>query len=221
MRQTVIEDGVRDDRAAGRAAPGTSDRRRPDDAVDRALMRGLAAGDLDALATLYDRYRVMAFSVALRVTADPTAAEDVLQEAFIGVWSHPGSYAEGRGTVKTWLLAIVRHRAIDELRRRRATVELPQPDDAPPAALQSVDVWPEISGRLDADAMRSALRRIPSAQRDAVELAYFADMTHDQIAVHTGVPLGTAKSRVRLGLLTLRKLLLETAYDPMRDKRTR
>ena len=85
----------------------------------------LADGELDALEDLYDRYKTMAYSIAYRITNDATLAEDVVQDAFLGAWRNAARYVEGRGSVKTWLLSIVHHRAIDAVRRRRPTTELP------------------------------------------------------------------------------------------------
>jgi RNA polymerase sigma-70 factor (ECF subfamily) len=180
-----------------------------DDAADRAALARVAAGELEALEILYDRYRAMAYAIALRITGDRTAAEDVLQEAFLGAWRHAERYVDGRGSVKTWLLSIVHHRAIDAVRRRRPTSELPEPEapGAPPAALVLPDVFAEVAGRLDADAVRRALATLPDLQREAIELAYFGGLSQSEVATRTGAPLGTVKSRMRLGLLSMRRLL--------------
>ena len=90
----------------------------------------LADGELDALEDLYDRYKTMAYSIAYRITNDTTMAEDVVQDAFLGAWRNAARYVEGRGSVKTWLLSIVHHRAIDAIRRRRPTTELPDLETA-------------------------------------------------------------------------------------------
>jgi RNA polymerase sigma-70 factor (ECF subfamily) len=190
---------------------GADDRRlptSPSDAADREILRRLAAGQLDALEALYDQYRTMAYSIALRMTADNALAEDVVQDAFIGAWRNAARYVESRGSVRTWLLSIVHHRAVDAVRRRRPTAELPERDAPPPAVLTVPDVWPEVAGRLDGETVRSALRTLPDAQREALELAYFAGLTQHEIAVRTGAPLGTVKSRVRLGLIGLRRSIL-------------
>lgn len=179
------------------------------DDLDRAVLARVASGELHALDELYDRYRTMAYSIALRVTGDATLAEDVLQDAFLGAWRHAGRYAEGRGSVKTWLMAIVHHRAIDAIRRRRPTTALPEREDAPPPALTLPDVWGEVSAALDADTVRGALGQLPEAQREAIELAYFGGLTQQEIAARTGAPLGTVKGRMRLGLLSMRRVLLE------------
>jgi RNA polymerase sigma-70 factor (ECF subfamily) len=190
---------------------GAGDRRQPgspSDAADREVLDRVAAGQLDALEELYDQYRTMAYSIALRMTADSALAEDVVQEAFLGAWRNAPRYIETRGSVRTWLLSIVHHRAVDAVRRRRPTVELPEPEATPPTALTAPDIWPEVAGRLEAESVRSALRLLPDAQREALELAYFVGLTQQEIAARTGTPLGTVKSRVRLGLLGMRRSIL-------------
>jgi RNA polymerase sigma-70 factor (ECF subfamily) len=177
------------------------------DDADRAALERIARGELGALDDLYERYKTMAYSIAYRITNDATLAEDVVQEAFLGAWRNAARYIEGRGSVKTWLLSIVHHRAIDAVRRRRATVDLPETDDAPPLALRLPDVWSEVSANLDADEVRAALASLTDVQREAIELAYFGGLTQVEIAERTGTPLGTVKSRMRLGLLAMRRVL--------------
>ena len=178
------------------------------DDADRAVLMRLADGELDALEHLYDRYKTMAYSIAYRITNDPTLAEDVVQEAFLGAWRNAARYIEGRGSVKTWLLSIVHHRAIDAVRRRRPTTELPDPTEAAvPAALTMPDVWAEVSASLDGDTVRDALAGLSDVQRQAIEMAYFGGLTQLEIAERTGTPLGTVKSRMRLGLLAMRRAL--------------
>ena len=193
------------------AAPGRTTT--PADDLDREVLGRVATGQLEALEELYDRYRTMAFSIALRITTDASLAEDVVQDAFLGAWRNAGRYAETRASVRTWLLAIVHHRAIDAVRRRRPTSELPEFDEAPPRQLTVPDVWGEVSGRLDGIAVRQALATLSDVQREALELAYFGGLTQQEIAARTGTPLGTVKSRMRLGLLALRRVLSGQA-DP-------
>jgi RNA polymerase sigma factor (sigma-70 family) len=187
----------------GRRGPAS-----PVDDPDRAVLARVADGERDALAELYDRYRTMAYSIAFRITNDGALAEDVVQDSFVGAWRYAPRYVEGRGSVKTWLLAIVHHRAIDAVRRRRATSELPDRDAVPPPSLTLPDVWPEVGGRLLRLEILSALRTLSDVQREAIELAYFGGLTQQEIAKKTGTPLGTVKSRVRLGLLAMRRALL-------------
>jgi len=180
----------------------------PADVADRAVLARVADGELDALQDLYDRYRTMAYSIALRITADAALAEDVVQDAFLGAWRNAGRYVEGRGTVKTWLLSIVHHRAVDAVRRRRPTSELPDVETPPPAALTVPDIWGEVAGNLDRAEIASALATLSEVQREAIELAYFSGLTQVEIADKTGAPLGTVKSRIRLGLLAMRAALV-------------
>jgi RNA polymerase sigma-70 factor (ECF subfamily) len=177
------------------------------DDADRVVLVRLAEGELDALEELYDRYKTMAYSIAYRITNDATLAEDVVQEAFLGAWRNATRYVEGRGSVKTWLLSIVHHRAIDAVRRRRPTTDLPEADMPPPAALTLPDVWVEVAAELDAESVQGALATLSDVQREAIELAYFGGLTQVEIAEQTGAPLGTVKSRMRLGLLAMRRVL--------------
>src|SRR4051812_11065922 len=179
----------------------------PTDDADRAVLALVTAGQLDAFQELYDRYRVMAYSIALRITSDASLAEDVVQDAFLGVWRNASRYVEGRGSVKTWVLAIVHHRAVDAVRRRRPTTELPEREDVPPPQLTVPDIWPDVAAELDRAEIAAALATLSPAQREAIELAYWGGLTQQEIAERTGAPLGTVKSRVRLGLLALRGAL--------------
>ena len=134
----------------------------PADDADRAVLALVADGQLDSLQDLYDRYKTMAYSIAFRITSDASLAEDVVQDAFLGVWRNAGRYVEGRGSVKTWVLAIVHHRAVDAVRRRRPTTELPEREDVPPPALQLPDIWQDVAAGLDRDEIAAA---IPSGPR--------------------------------------------------------
>ncbi len=158
----------------------------------------------------------MTYALALRITGDSALAEDVVQEAFVGAWRNAARYEQGRGSVKTWLLSIVHHRAIDATRRRRPTTVLPEAEGPTPAPLIVSDVWPEVAGRLDREAVLAALSTLSDVQREALELGYFGGLTQQEIATRTDTPLGTVKSRMRLGLLALRRAL-ETD-GPMSDR---
>ena len=177
------------------------------DVADRAVLVRLADGELDALEDLYDRYKTMAYSIAYRITNDSSLAEDVVQDAFLGVWRNAARYIEGRGSVKTWLLSIVHHRAIDAVRRRRPTIELPDVELAVPNALTQPDVWAVVSAGLDAELVQHALGALSDVQREAIELAYYGGLTQQEIADRTATPLGTVKSRMRLGLMAMRRAL--------------
>src|SRR3954471_14929844 len=177
------------------------------DDADRAALERIARDELGALDDLYERYKTMAYSIAYRITNDATLAEDVVQEAFLGAWRNASRYVEGRGSVKTWLLSIVHHRAIDAVRRRRPTTELPDVEQPAPDALTLPDVWTEVAAGLDAATVQRALAVLSDVQREAIELAYFGGLTQQEIADRTATPLGTVKSRMRLGLLAMRRYL--------------
>lgn len=183
------------------------------DRTDRETMDRLANGDLGALDRLYERYGAMSYSIAYRITGDRAAAEDVVQEAFLGAWRNAARYVDGRGTVRTWLLSIVHHRGIDAVRRRRPTSELPETEAGLPQSLTMPDTWAVVAEGLDRAAIEIALARISDVQREAIELAYFAGLTQTEIAERTGVPLGTVKGRMRLGLEGLRAAMLATGVD--------
>jgi RNA polymerase sigma-70 factor (ECF subfamily) len=178
------------------------------DRTDRDTMDRLAGGDLGALERLYDQYGAMSFSIAYRITGDRASAEDVVQEAFLGAWRNAARYADARGSVKTWLLSIVHHRAIDAVRRRRPTTELPETETNMPSTLVLPDTWTEIAASLDRETVQAALATLSDVQREAIELAYFGGLTQAEIAERTGAPLGTVKGRMRLGLDALRAAML-------------
>lgn len=170
--------------------------------TDLALVTAIRCGDQSAMAALYDRYASIVYSVALRVLQDAGAAEDVLQDIFMQLWRNPGAFDANRGNMGAWLAVIARHRAIDALRRRR-----PEND------IEDVVVSVETDFAGDADRsramekVRGALETMPPPQRSALEMAYFEGLTHSEIAEKTGEPLGTIKTRIRAGLLSLRKVL--------------
>ena len=171
---------------------------------DEDLIEAVARGQLDAIGQLYDRYQGLMYGLANRITNDATLAQDVVQDAFLGLWRNAARFESGRASGRTWILSITHHRAIDAIRRRRPAGELPDPEMPPPAALVTPDIWGEVAGRLDAEQVHSAMGVLSAVQREAIELAYFSGLTQLEIAERTGAPLGTVKSRVRLGLLALR-----------------
>ena len=149
---------------------------------------------------LYDRYSPIVYSIALRVLGDTGAAEDVLQEVFLQLWRNPGVFDSSRGNMAAWLAVIARNRAIDSLRKRRPEADI---------ADVVVSVEPDLAGDTERaramEKIRSVLGDMPAAQRSALEMAYFEGLTHTEIAARTGEPLGTVKTRIRAGLLSLRK----------------
>lgn len=173
---------------------------------DAALLGLVASGDRDAHDELTRRYRPSALASASRFVG-PEIVEDVVQEALLGAWRTAGNFDPSRGSARSWILTIVRHKAIDAARRRRPTSELPDASTEWPTTLSEPEPWIEILRRHDADTITLALEQLPPVQRQAVELAFFEELTHREIAERTGAPLGTVKSRVRLGLLRLRRAL--------------
>ena len=151
---------------------------------------------------LYDRYSPIVYSIALRVLGDTGAAEDVLQEVFLQLWRNPGVFDSSRGNMAAWLAVIARNRAIDSLRKRRPETDI---------ADVVVSVEPDLAGDTERaramEKIRGVLGDMPAAQRSALEMAYFEGLTHTEIAARTGEPLGTVKTRIRAGLLALRKAL--------------
>jgi RNA polymerase sigma-70 factor, ECF subfamily len=180
---------------------------------DEELLADIAAGQQAAVGQLYDRYQGLVYGMATRMTGDRALAEDVLQEVFVAVWRNAGKFSPERASARTWILSIAHHRAIDFIRRRRPVVELPGEEVPSAASLTTADPWPEIARGLDADVVRDALATVPAAQREVIELAYFAGLTQVEIAERTGAPLGTVKSRARLALDHLRRALADHTLD--------
>lgn len=172
----------------------------PDHRDDAALIARMRAGDQNAMADLYDRYSGVVYGVALRVLANATAAEDVVQEVFLQLWRNPQAFDANRGWLAPWLAVIARNRAIDHLRRRPAEEDI---DELPIST--GVDLEGEAAQKLAVDKVRGALAQLPQEQRTTLEMAFFEGMTHTEIAGKTGEPLGTVKTRIRTGLLALRK----------------
>jgi RNA polymerase sigma-70 factor (ECF subfamily) len=178
---------------------------------DEELMVLVQRSDARALEVLYDRHGGPAYSLAYRIMGEPQAAEDVTQEAFISIWRTSASYDAARGSVRSWLLQIVRNRAIDALRRSSARpVRLDLDDDAVIEAQVAPDrTDAEVSRRERARHVRTALRDLPQDQAQVLGMAYFGGFTHSEIADMLGMPLGTVKGRMRLGLQKVRANLGE------------
>ncbi len=186
----------------------TSPVRRPDDASgDADVMRRIGAGDRDAVDDLYARFRRPAFALARRILSDDALAEDVLQEVFLSVWRDPSAFDRARGSVASWLLAVVHHKAVDAVRReesqrrRQSRAEDEAVLDAPIAAR---DVEDDAWSRVVADQVRTALGVLPEPQREALTLAYYGGYTQREVAALTGTPLGTVKTRMLAGMRRLR-----------------
>lgn len=171
---------------------------------DRALVASMQARDADALGELYDRYAARLLGLADRILGETGEAEEVVQEVFLYAWRAASTFDSARGTVLAWLLVATRSRSIDRLRARRPAVSdrLADPlTDLPAAA----DVEATSAAREWETNCRAAIAELPADQRRALELSYFEGLTHREIAERTATPLGTVKTRIRLGLMKLRE----------------
>jgi RNA polymerase sigma-70 factor, ECF subfamily len=167
---------------------------------DAEVIARIYSGDEGAMALLYDRYSHVVYAIALRVLSDNSAAEDILQDVFMQLWRNPQAFNASRGSLAAWLAVIARNRAIDQLRKKRPEVE-------PAETVISMD--PSLESTVERNQaikkVRSVLADMPAEQRAALEMAFFEGLTHVQIAGKTGQPLGTVKTRIRSGLLAVRK----------------
>jgi RNA polymerase sigma-70 factor, ECF subfamily len=187
------------------------DRKRAERLADEDLMPLLADKDPEAFAVFYDRHGGAAFSLAYRIVGDRAAAEEVTQEAFISVWRSGARFDAARGSVRSWLLSVVRNRAIDFLRSRAAKApKLTFDDDSVleqrPAQERTEE---EALRRETAGELRGAIGKLPGEQSKVIELAYFGGFSHSEIAQMLNLPMGTVKGRMRLGLEKIRGELAE------------
>ena len=179
---------------------------------DEALVALVARGDEDALAELYDRVGRVAFGLAFRVLRDERYAEDAVQEAFLAVWRTAASYRAERAKASTWILTLVHRRAVDLVRReerRRAEPLSDEPTFGGEAEATEEAAWL----RFERERVQSALKQLPDAQREAIELAYYGGFSQSELAEKLGVPLGTIKSRMFAGLARLRELLDDSTQE--------
>ena len=167
---------------------------------DAALLAQVQRGDETAMASLFDRYSKIVYSVALRVLRDPASAEDVLQEVFMQIWRNPNSFIATRGSLGGWLAVVARNRSIDALRRKRPS------DPVEDMSLASkYNLADEAERNSLMEKARGVIRQLPMEQRKTLEMAFFDGLTHSEIAEMTGDPLGTVKTRIRSALTSLRK----------------
>ncbi len=180
-----------------------------DPRTDEELALRLARGEPDALAPLYGRYAPLVFHIAAQ-TLDAAAAEDIVQEVFLALWRKSGTYDPRRGPFRPWLLQVAHFRVLNELRRRSRRPKIDQDvdgrflDDLPDASGGPVEAAWQSYRR---EAVQAAVEKLPRAQRQALSLAFFEDLTHDQVAETLRLPLGTVKTRIRSGMRRLRLLL--------------
>ncbi|MGI8429039.1 MAG: RNA polymerase sigma factor [Solirubrobacteraceae bacterium] len=176
--------------------------------ADEDLMQLVRRGEASAFEVVYERHSSAAFSLAYRMCGTRSAAEDVVQEAFLSLWRSGARYDRARGSVRSWVLGVVHNRAIDAFRREVVKERRDIRDDGIAERLpapQQTDT--EVERRDDAQQVRGALGELPAEQRQVIELAYFGGFTHSQIAKILDLPAGTVKGRMRLGLTKLRLAL--------------
>ena len=189
------------------------------DLSDAELIELVAKGEARALEVLYDRYSRVVYSFALRIVGDPQLAEEILQEVFFRVWQQGSGFQSNRGSLITWLLSITHNLAIDEVRKRNRRPQKADSED-PELVLgamadESTDIEQEVWLSGVRTAIVEALNRVPKEQRDVIELAYFRGLTQREIAETLGQPLGTVKTRMRLGLQKLREQLGNSELEMM------
>jgi RNA polymerase sigma-70 factor (ECF subfamily) len=172
--------------------------------ADEDLMGLVEAGDAEAFATLYDRHGRMAYSLAYRMVGEKQEAEDVVQEAFVKVWRSAGGYRVGRASVRTWILSIVHNRGIDQIRSRASRGRMQEKVEASAPTSEPSEAFAETWKNAQQVQVREALNTLPHEQLKILELSYFSGHTHAEIAEQLGLPLGTVKGRMRLGLQKLR-----------------
>jgi RNA polymerase sigma-70 factor, ECF subfamily len=173
--------------------------------ADEELMELVQDGEVRAFEVIFDRHASAAFSLAYRMCGRPAMAEDIVQESFVSLWRSSAAYDAARGSVRTWVLSVVRNRAIDAFRREaaKATSDLDEQrvaDRLPAPELTDR----EVERRDDARQVRDALKGLPADQRQVIELAFFGGFSHSQIAEMLKLPAGTVKGRMRLGLSKMR-----------------
>jgi RNA polymerase sigma-70 factor, ECF subfamily len=183
---------------------------------DGDLAAALRRRDPLAMEVLYDRLGRQAFGLAYRILGDGPAAEDVVQEAFLTVWRQADRIDVARGKLSSFVLTVVHHKAIDALRTRRGQVARQVSVDVADVEKAGGDVSERVMQSLNRDDVRAALAGVPDDQRRAIEMAYYEGLTHIEIAEALGLPLGTVKSRLRLGLEKMRSALRVEASDELR-----
>jgi RNA polymerase sigma-70 factor, ECF subfamily len=204
------------DAASAAPAPARTESRLSDESLtapiderraeEAALLLRIREKDERAIEALYARYSGPLYSLAYQVTGADRFAQEVVQEVFVAVWKDAGRFDPSRGALSSWLFALARHKAID-LVRKEANVRKHTADVDLEFREADDDVDQEAWLRLRRDAVRAAITQLPEAQRVALELAFFAGLTHVEVAEKLDIPLGTAKTRIRTALLKLRDIL--------------
>ena len=178
------------------------------DATESTAFMRFREGDAQAFDEVVAQYRQPAYATALKILGDAGQAEEAVQEAFLRIWRNSHRFEAGRGSERTWLLSVVRNQAIDTMRRRnrRGEVDI----EAVPALLtlrDPSDPLAQVEHGSDAEMVRRALEHLPAEQRGAIQLVYYGEMRPPEVSRLLGIPEGTVRSRVRLGLAKLRELL--------------
>ena len=179
--------------------------------TDAQLLALIGRGENWALSEIHARYARLVFSIALKTLNDQASAEEIVQQVFTEVWRHARHYRLERGKFSTWVSTITRHQCIDELRRRRVRPVTEPGDDKLLSELASDDPpWPDTQAAFERARVHEALQKIPTQQRIVIELAFWGGMTQQEIALQCQAPLGTVKTRFRLGMQRLKLLLQES-----------
>jgi len=169
---------------------------------DTELLEAVARQDQSAMATLFDRYSRLVYSIALRVLREPSLAEDVMQEVLLQVWRQPGGFVSQRGSLGAWLAVVARNRSIDVIRRRAHQTPLEELIIPEPRNLQNAVEQNHLM-----DQVRVAVDTLPAEQKAPLHMAYFEGLSHTEISERTGSPLGTVKTRIRTALSSVRRVL--------------
>lgn len=180
---------------------------------DADVVRRIGDGDAEALGELYDRYGRIVFAVIYRMVASPEAAEEVTQDVFHAVWRRASSYRSDKGAVRGWLLTIARNAGIDWRRSRAPRIAREASIDDAAELSDDVRVDERVSIRLRDERIRAVVGSLPEEQRQVLDLAFWGGLSQTEIAMKTGVPLGTVKSRVRLAMIKLRDGLSSERSD--------
>ncbi len=184
---------------------------------DSDLVGGLAAGNQESLAALYDRYGNAALGLAFKVCGNRAIAEDIVQEAFLALWQKPDSFDARRGSAGSFLMGIVHHKAVDAVRREASVHRREENFAAEPQESSEDEVVEAAWVAMRKSKVRAALAQLSDVQREALELAYLQGLTYSDVAARLDIPLGTAKTRMRDGMIRMRTLLAQSevtgSYD--------
>ena len=193
----------------GRVLIGQMNQLNYEELEDLELLAKISEKDRQALAELYDRYGRRVFALAVRMLNDPVGSEEVTQDVFMSVWRRGASYTSKKGKFTTWLFSIAHNRTIDELRKRKRDRSRENTDIDDHLNIQSSDISPADAAVAQSEYLqiRAAMEKLPVEQKHVVDLSYFKGLTQTEIAMKTGQPLGTVKTRMRLALKKLRTAL--------------